>query len=194
MDLPEEVVEQLGELEDSVDTLADFLQPFLDATPRELEDALVPLELAKAHVTLAKAVVLLAQLRLRLRGEVMEDSHPLQQEQKRLERYDNKVRRAVNDDTLARTRPGTELNVAAANRFIAQAIPDLTPEQRQRLREQRGGGGGGGRQRGGVKRVPAAGAEELGGGSKRVKGGDSGGSDDDLEDILAAAAGDKEGS
>jgi hypothetical protein len=68
-------------LQESLDTLSGFLQPFLDATPRDLEDAMPPLERARAHVTLARAAVLLARLRLRLRGEALEEGHPLRKEQ-----------------------------------------------------------------------------------------------------------------
>lgn len=42
-----------------------------------------PLERARAHVTLARAAVLLARLRLRLGGEVLEEGHPLRKEQVR---------------------------------------------------------------------------------------------------------------
>lgn len=71
----------------------------------------------------------------------------LQSVQERLRRYEAKLRRATLDDELARTRPSSDLNVAAANRFIANAIPDLTAEQKQALRdaaaaaEAEGGGG-----------------------------------------------------
>jgi hypothetical protein len=67
--------------QESLENLSGFLQPFLEATPRELEAAMPPLEGARAHVTLAKAAVLAARLRLRLRGEALEDDHPLQREQ-----------------------------------------------------------------------------------------------------------------
>lgn len=56
----------------------------MEVTPRELDEALVPLERAKAHITLAKAVLLLAQLRLKLRGEVLDEQHPLKKEQVRV--------------------------------------------------------------------------------------------------------------
>jgi len=227
--------------QESLDNLSGFLQPFLDSTPREVEAALPPLERAKAHVTIAKAVVLLASLRLRLRGAALEEGHPLRREQvrgtrgsgavvicglgflghigrrpsqqttsraaiklerhpdsaplkhhkpphdppmqDRLERYDKKLMRAALDDEAARSRPGSDLNVAAANRFITAAIPDLTAEQKRALR-----GGGGEQQRGGKRGGGAAGA---GGAGKRARG--AGGKDADLAEILAAAIGGDEG-
>jgi hypothetical protein len=237
-----------------------------------------PLERARTHVTIARAAALLARLGLRLRGEVLEEGHPLAMEQvgrerggshgargvgrsgwvpqgaasavlgceecsslsplpqprpapasrrppplrpslparrrpppqERLRRYEGKLLRAGTADELARSRPGTELNLAAANRFITAAIPDLTPAQRAALRGAGeagqdgggGGGGGGGRQQqrsGGGKRV---GEVRGGGGGKRGKrggeggGGESGGGGGkgaELDDILAAAAGGGEG-
>lgn len=54
--------------------------------------------------------------------------------QERLAAYERKVKKAVTADDLARSRPGTSLNIAAANRFIDAAIPDLTAAQKQQLR------------------------------------------------------------
>lgn len=54
--------------------------------------------------------------------------------QERLAAYEKKVKKAVTADDLARHRPGTSLNIAAANRFIDAAIPDLTAEQKQAIR------------------------------------------------------------
>jgi hypothetical protein len=112
--------------------------------------------------------------------------------QERLHRYGNKLRRAANEDELARSRPGTELNVAAANRFISQAIPDLTPEQRRRLREQNAAGRGDGEAAAGAGRGGGRGGR---GGSKRARGEEAAaaagvggtGMGSDLEEILAAA-------
>ncbi|GBF88450.1 hypothetical protein Rsub_01163 [Raphidocelis subcapitata] len=202
MDLPQEVVERLDTLEESLETLGCFLTPFLEATPREVDASMPPLEAARAHLTLAKAAVLLARLRLRLRGEALGADHPLQREQERIERYEKKLGRASREDELARTRPGSDLNVAAANRFISAAIPDLTPAQKAALRAV-GAGGGQQQRRAGGKRE----GEEGGGGGKRARGGGGGGgsrsgggsgadaaeADDPLGQILAAAAGGAQG-
>ena len=194
--------------QEALDTLSGFLTPFLEATPREVDAALPPLERAKAHVTLARAVLLLATLRLRLRGERVGEGHVLSQDAERLRRYGNKVRRALLADDDARrgvgsgfgaARPGgggSDLNVAAANRFIAHAIPDLTDEQKRLLREQRRQGPGGGSAQQQQRRQ---GREEEGGGgggggggaaNKRRRAGEGEGGDA-LGEILAAAAGEE---
>ena len=51
--------------------------------------------------------------------------------------YQRKVRLA--DPEAGRERSGAtaSLDVAAANRFITHAIPDLTPEQREQLKQVR---------------------------------------------------------
>jgi hypothetical protein len=45
------------------------------------------------------------------------------------------VKKAVAEHELGKLRPTTTLNVAAATRFIDHAIADLTPEQRQRMKQ-----------------------------------------------------------
>ena len=55
--------------------------------------------------------------------------------QKRVEQYTIKVKKAAGEHELSKLRPKTTLNVAAAARFIDHAIPDLTPEQRQRMKQ-----------------------------------------------------------
>lgn len=67
--------------QESLENLAGFLQPFLDVTPREVDAALPPLERANAHIQLGRAVLLLAVMRLKLRGEVIDENHPLAREQ-----------------------------------------------------------------------------------------------------------------
>jgi len=54
--------------------------------------------------------------------------------QERLAIYEKKVMKALTANDLARSKPGTSLNIAAANRFIDAAIPDLSAEQKQQLR------------------------------------------------------------
>ncbi len=55
--------------------------------------------------------------------------------QERLEKYDKKVRKALAVEELASTRPAVTLDIAAANRFIDHAIPDLSKEQKERLKQ-----------------------------------------------------------
>ena len=87
--------------------------------------------------------------------------------QERVSTYEKKVQGTLTHDEVSRTKPGASLNIAAANRFIDHAIPDLTAEQRQQLkqigkqhtekgqqqRQQGGHGGGSGGGFGSRKRV-----------------------------------------
>ena len=51
--------------------------------------------------------------------------------------YDKKVRKLESERWLAHNSAQTQINVAAANRFISAAIPDLTPTQRAALKAVR---------------------------------------------------------
>lgn len=55
--------------------------------------------------------------------------------QERIKLYDKKLKKARARDELARSRPTISLDVAAANRFINAAIPELTQEQKQQLKQ-----------------------------------------------------------
>jgi hypothetical protein len=55
-------------LQGIVDGLEAALQPFLSASPRDIDAQLPPLERAQAHLALAQATAALQQLLLRLRG------------------------------------------------------------------------------------------------------------------------------
>jgi hypothetical protein len=55
--------------------------------------------------------------------------------QERLRLYDKKLQKAESEQWLKEHRPSLSVSVAAANRFISAAIPDLTPEQRKALRK-----------------------------------------------------------
>lgn len=100
--------------------------------------------------------------------------------QERLATYEQRVRKAITADELARTRPGASLDIAAVNRFIDAAIPDLTSAQHAALR--------------GTRKAPTAGEEVVvqkpaaaytnGGGqdgSVSHSGGSSGGDDGRLQ-------------
>ena len=55
--------------------------------------------------------------------------------QERLRLYDRKLQKAESEKWLKEHQPSLSVSVAAANRFISAAIPDLTPEQRKALRK-----------------------------------------------------------
>lgn len=55
--------------------------------------------------------------------------------QERLRLYDRKLQKAESEKWFKEHKPSLSVSVAAANRFISAAIPDLTPEQRKALRK-----------------------------------------------------------
>lgn len=57
--------------------------------------------------------------------------------QERLKHYDKKVKKLESADYLAKNRRSLTLNIGAANRFIDNAVPSLTKEQKEALRQVR---------------------------------------------------------
>lgn len=55
--------------------------------------------------------------------------------QARIQAYAQKVEKAASAQWLSDHRPTTSVNIAAANRFISHAIPELTSDQKTALRE-----------------------------------------------------------
>lgn len=55
--------------------------------------------------------------------------------QERLQQYSLRVAKAVNARDLANSRRSLAVDIGAANRFIEHAIPELTDDQKQRLRQ-----------------------------------------------------------
>ena len=55
--------------------------------------------------------------------------------QDRLKAYGKKVRKLESAEYLATHKPATEVNIAAANRFINHAIPDLSQDQKAALKQ-----------------------------------------------------------
>ena len=55
----------------------------------------------------------------------------------RLRHYSRKVQKLQSADYLARHRPSVTLNIAAASRFIDNAVPDLCTQQKAALRQVR---------------------------------------------------------
>ena len=55
--------------------------------------------------------------------------------QARLQVYEQKVDKTASAWWLFEHRPATQVNVAAANRFISHALPELSPDQRRALQQ-----------------------------------------------------------
>lgn len=55
--------------------------------------------------------------------------------QERIATYKRKLSKVQSETILKTTKRKTEINVGAANRFITAAIPELSSEQKQALRQ-----------------------------------------------------------
>ncbi|KAK9808690.1 hypothetical protein WJX72_001998 [[Myrmecia] bisecta] len=132
--LPSAVTAQLQRFTAALDYLQRELEPITSVSGRELDKQLEPLERAQLHMRLSEALLVLFHLYLRAHGQQPADQ-PTAKEAERLELYKRKVQKVVSEKELQESRPTVQLNVAAANRFINSAIPDLTPAQRKALRE-----------------------------------------------------------
>ena len=55
--------------------------------------------------------------------------------QERISRFKRKVSKVNSEAILKRSKRATEVNIQAANRFITAAIPELTKEQKQALKQ-----------------------------------------------------------
>mmetsp|Transcript_25263 Transcript_25263/g.47770 ORF Transcript_25263/g.47770 Transcript_25263/m.47770 type:complete len:198 (+) Transcript_25263:3-596(+) len=128
-ELPEEVAGTIERFEATLDELESALQPVLATSARDVQAQLTPLERAEMHVTLAYAANALFTMYLKTQGVKVED-HPVKREMERVQLYLSKVDRASNPNTT----PTSSLNVAAVNRFITHSVPDLTTDQKSKLR------------------------------------------------------------
>ncbi|KAL4421998.1 hypothetical protein ABPG77_005428 [Micractinium sp. CCAP 211/92] len=155
MDMPlaDEVQAQLGVFEEVLGSLESRLQPFLGQKASASISKMPPLERAQAQLALAQATAALFQLLLRANG-VDPSDHESRKEQERLAQYGKKVRRAAAEKELRESRRSLEVNVAAVNRFISAAVPELTQEQRAALKAagQAAGAAAAGQAAGGRKR------------------------------------------
>ena len=56
-------------------------------------------------------------------------------QQERVKLYQKKIQKAESAAYVAANKSSTEINIAAANRFITHAIPELTAQQKQALKQ-----------------------------------------------------------
>ncbi|CAI5507850.1 unnamed protein product [Closterium sp. Naga37s-1] len=186
-------LDALGAAEAAVSQLETSLTPIVDrCSSRALAADLAPMDRAKAHLVTAHAAASLFCLVLRSYG-MAPSEHGVAKDMARIDSYVHKVRLAdtaggAGDGAVGA--PTSSLNVAAANRFIVHAIPDLTPEQRRLVREagkkrRPRGGDGGGEGAGGEGEEGGVGGGEAERAGKKVKSVRQA-----AEDFLAMAAAD----
>ncbi|XP_021746284.1 nuclear nucleic acid-binding protein C1D-like [Chenopodium quinoa] len=131
--IPEKVMEGVRTTLANIDELQSNFDEFLSLTSDpEVLSQLPPLERAQSLLLLAKLTSVLLSVKLRCSG-VYPDHHPIKGELDRLSRYQEKLERFV-DKSRAPLRPSTTVNTQAATRFIEHSLPDLTAEQRKRMR------------------------------------------------------------
>lgn len=131
--VPESAMESVGRTLANVKDMQTHLKDFLSLCDPQVIAQLPPLQRAQAHLTFAKATTTLFALNLRCKG-VNPDDHPIKSELERLRLYEDKLERLM-ESNKEPLRPSTILNHQAATRFIEHSLPDLTPEQKQSMRE-----------------------------------------------------------
>uniref|UniRef100_A0A5B7AN26 Nuclear nucleic acid-binding protein C1D n=1 Tax=Davidia involucrata TaxID=16924 RepID=A0A5B7AN26_DAVIN len=131
--VPESVMEAVKRTSNNIEEFRTHFLDFLPLCDGEVLSELLPLQRAQSLLLLAKATTTLFTLRLRCNG-VQPDDHPVKSELERLSLYQDKLERFI-DLSKAPLRPSTTLNYKAATRFIEHSLPDLTPEQKQNMRD-----------------------------------------------------------
>uniref|UniRef100_A0A7S1X4P4 Nuclear nucleic acid-binding protein C1D n=1 Tax=Tetraselmis chuii TaxID=63592 RepID=A0A7S1X4P4_9CHLO len=131
--IPEELQRQLSKFESTICNFENALKPFLGVTRKDM-DQLDSLEAVQVQLGLAQSVHALFKMYLLSVG-INPADHPVNHEAERLAQYSKRVAAATAAKELAGSKRSLALNIGAANRFIEHAIPELSQEQKQKLRE-----------------------------------------------------------
>ncbi|GAV84288.1 Sas10_Utp3 domain-containing protein [Cephalotus follicularis] len=131
--IPDSVMESVKTTLTNVQQLKTHLLQFSPLSDPQVLAEMPPLQRAQSLFLLAKATTTLFALRVRCSG-VHPDDHPVKSELERLSLYEEKLERFIGL-SKAPLRPSTTLNYQAATRFIEHSLPDLTPEQRQSMKQ-----------------------------------------------------------
>ncbi|KAJ7958486.1 nuclear nucleic acid-binding protein C1D [Quillaja saponaria] len=137
--VPESVMHSVNQTLVNIQQVQTHLLQALSLSDPEVLAQLSPLQRAQSLLLFAKTISTLYTLRLRCSG-VNPADHPVKSELDRLCLYQEKLERFLNL-SKAPLRPSTTLNYQAATRFIEHSLPDLTPEQRQNMRDISRGNG-----------------------------------------------------
>lgn len=131
--VPNSITEALKRTCNNIDEVKANLEEFLSNCDAETLSKMEPLDRAQALCLIAQASTTLFALRLRCKG-VNLDEHPVSKELERLRLYQEKLHQALNL-SKAPLRPSATINSQAAARFIDHSLPDLSKEQKLRMRE-----------------------------------------------------------
>ncbi|CAL5204952.1 unnamed protein product [Lathyrus oleraceus] len=130
--VPESVMDSVNTTLSNLHELRSHFEQFLPLMNPQILSQIPPLQRAHSLFLLSKITSTLLALKLRCTG-VQPDNHSVKSEFDRLDIYQDKLERLL-DLNKAPLRPSTTLNYRAATRFIEHSLPDLTPEQRQKMR------------------------------------------------------------
>ncbi|TKY74804.1 Nuclear nucleic acid-binding protein C1D [Spatholobus suberectus] len=130
--VPEPVMDAVNTTLSNLRQLRTHFHEFLSLSDPQILAQMPPLQRAHSLFILAKITSTLLALNLRCSG-VHPDDHPIKSELDRLNLYEDKLERLL-DLSKAPLRPSTTLNYQAATRFIEHSLPDLTPVQRENMR------------------------------------------------------------
>ncbi|KAJ8617351.1 hypothetical protein MRB53_013537 [Persea americana] len=130
--VPDSIIESANRTLSNLEELKTNLLHFLSLSEPQVLSQVPPLQRAQAFLVLAKALSALFTVRLRCNG-VNPDDHAVKSELERLSLYEDKFER-YNDWSKEPLRPSAKLNYQAATRFIEHSLPDLSPEQKQSMR------------------------------------------------------------
>jgi len=89
------------------------------------------LKKAEVHLALAQSIAALLRLLIQIRGKDPSD-YKFEREEKRIHQYQKKVRKALAEHEIKKRT--LEVDVAALNRFISASLPELSAEQRNKLK------------------------------------------------------------
>ncbi|KAL2489940.1 Sas10/Utp3/C1D family [Forsythia ovata] len=131
--IPESVMEAVKRTSENMEEMKAHLEEFMSYCDADTLAKMEPLERAQALFLLAKATTTLFVVRLRCKG-VNPDNHPVKKSLYRLNLYEEKLKQCM-DLSKAPLRPSAPVNPQAATRFIEYSLPDLSPEQKQSMRE-----------------------------------------------------------
>ncbi|KAL2346649.1 hypothetical protein Fmac_000649 [Flemingia macrophylla] len=130
--VPEPVMNAVNTTFSNLQQLRTHFQHFMSLSDPQVLSQMPPLQRAHSLFILAKLTSTLLAVNVRCSG-VHPDDHPIKSELDRLNLYEDKLERLL-DLSRAPLRPSTTLNYQAATRFIEHSLPDLTPEQRENMR------------------------------------------------------------
>ncbi|KAL2472402.1 Sas10/Utp3/C1D family [Abeliophyllum distichum] len=131
--IAESVMEAVKRTSENLEEMKAHLEEFMSYCDADTLAKMEPLERAQALFLLAKATTNLFAVRLRCKG-LNPDNHPVKKELDRLNLYEEKLKQCM-DLSKAPLRPSATVNPQAAARFIEHSLPDLSPEQKQSMRE-----------------------------------------------------------